>query len=212
MNIELISCSATMQYDATFVTAATKWMSVISGDLADYEGWTWFGDRFNCIYTNGTNADSKAATSILECGDIDDLIIAFDVMAIDGVSGVLGSAASLFTRGVDGASGTLPVTGYMKFDSVDLDAMASDGSLESVVFHELGHVLGISSTGWNRKGLLWPEDCKIASNFTAGMPKFTGSNGNSSLRLIDPSHSLGLSYVAVEEGGGSGTRCSHWKD
>src|SRR5262245_41771518 len=48
----------------------------------------------------------------------------------------------------------LPAKGFMEFDTFDLGEMEADGSLASVILHEMGHVLGIGSIVWTEKGLL----------------------------------------------------------
>lgn len=35
-NIELIACVSSTAYDATFIAAAQKWMSIVSGDINDW--------------------------------------------------------------------------------------------------------------------------------------------------------------------------------
>ena len=41
----------------------------------------------------------------------------------------------------------------MSFDTADLDEMERKGTLNDVITHEMGHVLGIG-TIWARKGLI----------------------------------------------------------
>ena len=55
----------------------------------------------------------------------------------------------------------------MEFDTADLARMELDGSLENVIFHEMGHVIGMG-TIWEEKGLL--EGAGTIN------PVFTGAN------------------------------------
>lgn len=200
-NIELISCVQSTEYDATFISAAQKWMSIITGDIDDY---AYYGTLDCGLLPNGT----KVAT----CQMIDDVVITFSVEYIDGPYYTLGSAGPAYTRTSGWPQPFLPLSGRMKFDSADWALMIGDGTLESVVQHEMGHVLGIGSL-WTKFGYLNPSNCSsYQSPFTPPTPKFLGSNANASLSLIDPTNFANLSYVPVEDTGGGGTRCAHWKE
>ncbi len=140
------------------------------------------GDLPNAIY-NGTI--------------VDDLLINATSTAIDGEGGTLGQAGYDRTR----TSGTrLPYHGSMEFDSADLAAMEADGSLLNVIVHEIGHVLGIG-TLWQAKGLLVGAG---TSN-----PLFTGRQAVAAYNAIFATNASG---VPVENGGGGGTRDSHWRE
>jgi hypothetical protein len=56
----------------------------------------------------------------------------------DGVGGTLGFATVGFVRSVDG----LPITGTMSFDAADIATLRSNGDLDTVLLHEIGHLLG----------------------------------------------------------------------
>lgn len=128
---------------------------------------------------------------------VDDLLINATSSAIDGVGGTLGQAGYDRAR----TSGTrLPFHGSMEFDSADLAAMEADGSLLNVIVHEIGHVLGIG-TLWQAKGLLVGAG---TSN-----PVFTGRQAVAAYNAIFATNATG---VPVENGGGAGTRDSHWRE
>lgn len=57
---------------------------------------------------------------------------------IDGVSGVLGSAGPTSTWN----NCDLPPTGRMRFDIADVDGMEADGIFQTVIEHEMAHVIG----------------------------------------------------------------------
>ncbi len=109
-------------------------MSVIVGDLGDVTAAT-----PNCI----ENEDDKLP--ILDCGLVDDLIIAFKVGPIDGdgsnpndTSNTLGYAYYVKRRDSGFAQGAhLPHTGFMRFDDADLGSMERDGTLFAVILHEM---------------------------------------------------------------------------
>lgn len=128
---------------------------------------------------------------------VDDLLINATSTDIDGVGGTLGQASYDRTR----TTGTrLPYHGNMEFDSADLADMEADGSLLNVIVHEIGHVLGIG-TLWQAKGLLIGAG---TSN-----PTFTGRQATAAYNALFGTHASG---VPVENGGGGGTRDSHWRE
>jgi hypothetical protein len=153
-----------------FAAAEARWEAIITGDLPDV-------------------ADA-------EFGLIDDLVIFASVAAIDGAGGILGQAIWEARR--DAAEGGLPHRGFMRFDAEDLGMLVADGTLEAVILHEMGHVLGLEGTLWGLSGLV--ED---------GM-RYTGAAALAEYRLLagDP----GLGFVPLEDEGGGGTAGMHWDE
>lgn len=119
-------------------------------------------------------------------------------MAIDGPRGILGRAGPTQLR----PQTFLPAAGVMSFDSADLAQMEQDGSLISVIVHEMGHVLGFG-TIFGRLGLI--------EGAGGDNPVFTGANAMreyASLRGADaPQEPVPLANV-----GGPGTRDGHWRE
>jgi hypothetical protein len=127
---------------------------------------------------------------------VDDLLIDASGAAIDGPGGVLGQAGPDSFR----AGSLLPIHGSMEFDTADLADMQADGTLFGVILHEMGHVLGIG-TIWDSKGLLVGAG---TSN-----PLFIGAQATAEYNRIFGTNASG---VPVENGGGAGTRDSHWRE
>src|SRR5204862_3798465 len=117
--------NATQQ--AAFTAAADRWTRIIVGDLP----------------------------SVLVDGEvIDDVVIRAQGVAIDGPGKILGQAGPTYLRPASaGAAAFLPAKGIMSFDTADLSKMGRDGTLDDVITHEMGHVLGFG-TVWDRKSLL----------------------------------------------------------
>jgi subtilase family serine protease len=159
-----VAYSGNSAYQSYFTQAAQRWQQVITTDLPDV---------FSSLY-----------------GSIDDLLIHARVVPIDGVGRVLGEAGPDQFR--PGAG--LPYHGIMNFDSADIAAMASNGSLLSVIMHEMGHVLGLG-TLWSSLGL------RSGSSYVGG-------------NAVNAYHQLGGSgsTIPLETGGGSGTALVHWSD
>jgi hypothetical protein len=156
---------------AVFQRAAIRWSEIIVGDLPD-------------VTYNGRV--------------IDDLEITATAPYIDGPSGILGQAGPELLRTT---GSKLPYTGGMEFDSADLAMMEADGTLEGVILHEMGHVLGIGGLWWS-KGL--------ATGYGSADPQYIGANGLREYRTL-----AGLPNAAgvpVENTGGRGTAYGHWRE
>ena len=160
----------TPQYINVFKSAAERWSEVITGDLpADL------------------NFDEPEYV-----GDIDDLVITAAVVPIDGVNGILGQAGPIFARN----NPFLPSLGEMRFDIADMAALASGGTLENVILHEMGHVIGIG-TFWFVVGIDENNHTYPGANGIAEYSTLTGNSENT---------------VPIEDTGGPGTINSHWDE
>ncbi|MEO8451124.1 MAG: leishmanolysin-related zinc metalloendopeptidase [Gemmatimonadota bacterium] len=169
---------------AAFDAAATRWQGIVLGDLSD-EAFTLDVDDDFC----GPRLDET----------IDDVVIFASLERIDGPGGVLGSAGPCFIRDDNG----LTVMGRMRFDTDDLASLESSGLLNTVILHEMGHVLGIGSL-WDLEGIDLLRQAGTADPF------FVGGTATAAFLAAVPAFTG--SIVPVEGSGGSGTRDSHWRE
>jgi Leishmanolysin len=160
---------------AAFTAAADRWTRIIVGDLP----------------------------SVLVDGEvIDDVLILAQGTAIDGRGGILGQAGPTHLRPASaGAAAFLTAKGIMSFDTADLAQMNAAGTLNDVLTHEMGHVLGIG-TLWEQKGLL-----KQAGTSN---PTFSGPGAMEEYRALRGGGQR--RRVPVENTGGPGTRDGHWRE
>ncbi len=166
----------------TFLDAAARWEQIITADEA--------GEPNASIFTcNGHRAE----------GVIDDVHIFAQVSSIDGEGGILGSAG-FCNYGDDRV-----FLGVMTFDEADIDALRTGGGLDDVIIHEMGHVLGIG-TLWNPLGL------RSGVCEPTGDPIFTGAATLTAFNSVGGSGYTGGDKVPIENTGGSGTVCSHWRE
>lgn len=190
----------TAEQQAVFELAAARWSQVIVGDLPDV--------------TSDVDANScGTAHPAFQDLEVDDLVILAMVTPIDGEGGVLGQAGPCELRG----SSFLPWFGIMKFDSADMAAMEEDGSLFSVILHEMGHVLGIGTLWevWATSGmnviilqdLVTPEGQLCEREDPGADYRFVGSEANDQHALLG-----GDGALRVESHGGPGTACGHWDE
>lgn len=160
---------------AAFTAAADRWTRVIVGDLP------------NVLVDNEV---------------IDDVLILAQGTAIDGPGMILGQAGPTHLRPASaGPAAFLTAKGIMSFDTADLAKMNAAGTLNDVITHEMGHVLGIG-TLWEQKGLL--------KNAGTSNPTFSGPGAMEEYRALRGGGRR--RRVPVENTGGPGTRDGHWRE
>jgi hypothetical protein len=181
ITVRYIGNGATARQKQAVQTAVTRWQSVITGDLPDISGQA---DANECF--PGQPAINER---------IDDIVIYVQFDSIDGPGDILGEAGPCYIRNDDG----LPIIGHLELDQADLQAMERFGTMDAVVLHEMGHILGI--------GTLWPLDSLLNGGGTDD-PRFTGA------KAIEAYHTLGGldGTVPVEGLGADGTRDGHWRE
>lgn len=118
--------------------------------------------------------------------------------SIDGPGSILGRAGPCFIRTTSG----LPVVGFAELDTADLAALDANGTLDDVMTHEFGHVIGLQAFNWERRGLLIGRG--------GSDPYFQGAVGRDAFADIGGATYPGIP-VPVENTGGQGTRDSHWR-
>lgn len=124
------------------------------------------------------------------------LQISVGIKPLDKVGGILGQAGP--TRlGYD----RLPDRGMMEFDLWDVSEMQKNGSLFSVIKHEMAHVLGFG-TLWKFAGLL----------MGAGTPNPTYGGQKAIEEYSKLVGSGDMRPIPVANTGGGGTREAHWRE
>jgi hypothetical protein len=172
---------------AAFQNAAARWSSVITADLPDLAFDIPAGDCGASPFMNQ---------------NFDDLLIFAGVEEIDGPGAILGSAGWCYRR-----IGGLPIIGLMRFDVDDMNSLEASGSLNAVILHEMGHVMGIG-TLWNAMGLL--KNPSSSGNVLDTY--FSGPQGIAGFDAIGgTSYTVGQK-VPVENTGGAGTANGHWRE
>lgn len=180
---------------AAFDSAVAKWQRVITGDLPDISG-----------FAVAASGSCPAVSSIT----VDDVLITARVDSIDGPGKILGQAGPCWIRN----SGFLTIMGAMTFDSADIAGLVANGSLNSVILHEMGHVLGFGS--------LWGStlfNC-LQNPSSAGVFNDTYYNCARGLAVFDSiggTSYTGGNKVPLENcqgitGCGAGTFNSHWRE
>ncbi|HEX6308409.1 MAG TPA: leishmanolysin-related zinc metalloendopeptidase [Longimicrobiales bacterium] len=161
--------------------AVSAWRSVIVGDLPSVQA------------TAAANTCFPGQPALDEV--IDDILIFVEFSDIDGEGKVLGEAGPCFVRN----GSNLPVVGELRLDRADLDQMERAGTLDDVVTHEVGHILGFG-TLWSHLGLV--------GGAGGPDPYFSGTEALSAYLSLGGAGA----GVPVENTGGDGTREGHWRE
>ncbi|HEY4305769.1 MAG TPA: leishmanolysin-related zinc metalloendopeptidase [Gemmatimonadaceae bacterium] len=172
-----------------FVSAAAKWSSIITNDVTDIP--SGFG-------TCGGSVQ-------LYSGTVDDLLIFATIDSIDGPFNIVGSAGPCSVR--QSATALMPIIGSMHFDIADVATLETRGLLNSVILHEMGHVLGIG-TFWQPLGLLVNPSTASSSLDTY----LNAPNAKIGFDAIGGTTYTGGNKVPVENTGGTGTINGHWRE
>jgi hypothetical protein len=190
--------SASVQ--TAFNAAVAKWEQIIYRDIADIPNFsTSVGD---C----GTNSPAIGPLTV------DDVLIFARIDSIDGPNGILGQAGPCFIR----TTGRLTLLGQMTFDSADVAGLVAQGSLNNVILHEMGHVLGFGSL-WTQAQFSCLQNASAAGNVQDTY--FSCAKAVAMFDSIGGATYTGGNRVPVENCGpaspagcGAGTVNSHWRE
>jgi hypothetical protein len=179
-----------------FDSAVAKWQRIIYQDVTDIPGFQ--------VAANTCGPSPAIST------DVDDVLILMKFDSIDGPGKILGQAGPCYIR----TSGFLPIMGIMQFDTADVDSLIASGSLNAVILHEMGHVLGF--------GTLWGSsyyNCVQNPSVTGALVDtyFSCPDGRAAFDSIGGTNYTGGNKVPVENcvgrsSCGAGTYNSHWRE
>lgn len=138
------------------------------------------------------------------------LIIYASVAPIDGVGKILAQAGPCFIR----QTSILPAVGVMQFDEADIQNYINSGRFESVVLHEMNHVVGFGTIWSDKAVLLNPAFTNTENPTPTGStnPRFSGAAGLAQCFAAGGSATHCTGGVAVEQCGTAGTADGHWRE
>lgn len=179
---------------AAFEAATTTIRSTITGPLN--------GVSIPNSFTNVSQCDaSLTGFPDVPRDPIPGLVIYIRVQAIDGVNGTLGSAGPCLVRGA--AQNNLPALGVMRFDEADVANLQTAGRLQTVVLHEMMHVLGF--------GTIWTDNSVLDTTNTSDA-RFLGSRARAACADLHAGGSNCSTTVPVHSADGVGSKFSHWRE
>ena len=179
---------------AAFEGAATTIRSTIVGPLT--------GVSLPNTFDNVSQCDaSLTGFPDVPRDPIPGLVVYIRVQAIDGVGGTLGSAGPCLVRGA--AQNNLPALGVMRLDEADVANLLNAGRLQTVVLHEMMHVLGF--------GTIWTDNAVIDTT-NAADARFLGSRARAACADLHAGGANCSTTVPVHSADGAGSRFSHWRE
>jgi hypothetical protein len=199
-----------------FDAAAAKWNKLITNNFPDIP--------LPASITSGADlgCDAKVTTKPLpDTTMLKGLVIYATIAEIDGPGRILGSAGPCAFSLESGfffgqGSNVQPRVGSMNFDVEDLGGMYQDGSLNGVIAHEMGHVIGIGTT-W-RAQYYKTLDLTRAQITPQSDPRYIKENGIAGWVAIggtDKNNTIGGEMkvgVPAARTGGGGTAGGHWRE
>ncbi|HEY6061030.1 MAG TPA: Ig-like domain-containing protein, partial [Gemmatimonadales bacterium] len=172
---------------AVFAAAATKWESLIFGDVPD-------------VTFNSPNRSCGPTVS----GTVDDVVIFAILDSIDGPGKILGQAGPCLVR----VGSQLPLVGVMEFDTADVAGLEASGRFALVIEHEMGHVLGYGTIWGNLLVGGGTSDSHFIGPQALGAFDRVGGQTFPSGSKVPVENCVGIPASAC----GSGTQDSHWRE
>lgn len=218
------STSATVR--TAFENAAKRWSNILRNFQVE-------DDQVPANFLFNANAGCSLNTdAVVPPGPISQLTIAAEIVPIDGPGRILGQAGfcGVFQLKAGTQTTFVPLIGQMTFDTADLASLENAGTLEDVILHEMGHVIGIG-TLWSVQftigGNAFPQLLRdavfqfVGGNLVANpqnQPFYTGANGKAAFAALGGSGDIpvedgsfqGLSAAQILQGQGRGSVDSHW--
>ena len=197
MNVSAGTSIPSAVVQTALTSALARWETVITGDLTDVTyppGW--WGSTVCSGHGQKLNGQS-----------LDDMVVFINIAPIDGPGGTIGSAGPCVVRTTPPMVNTQ--FGRLTLDSDDLASLDAT-QLFSLIFHEIGHIVGIGSlwTTFTDFGL----GTDLMSDFGGPDPRYEGAGGNGFFVGTLGGGSAAATKIPIETHGGSGTRDGHWDE
>ena len=201
-DIELVFLNnGTPSQDAIVEQAAERWESVMGREVQDYP-------YFATQTPFPANQCFTGQPGVSE--EIDDIKIWISIDSIDGVGNAVGVAGPCHVRSISYGFGPIvstPTLGAVILDEADVAQMESQGSLLSVVTHELAHVLGFGTIWTVRE---WLREASLPNKPDAD----THFIGPVTIPAFDAVGGAGYAgaKVPIENGAEPGSSDTHWRE
>ena len=184
IDVRFVGSGGTTRQREAFAKAVVRWRRVLTTDL-------------HTSKLNTPAGDCEPWIPALN-ESVNDLVIYARLAPIDGPGRILGQAGPCYIN----TSTRLTSLGIMEFDLDDLPGLIANETLDDVVLHEIGHVLGI--------GTLWNYRRSLLTGRGGSDPYFVGEAARAQF-LGNGGAGYGGQPVPVENSGGVGTRDAHWR-
>ncbi|MEO7520514.1 MAG: leishmanolysin-related zinc metalloendopeptidase, partial [Gemmatimonas sp.] len=183
IDVRFVGTGGTVRQREAFAKAVVRWRRILGADL----------------HTTRLVAPAGDCQSWVPALDetANDLVIYARLAPIDGPGRILGQAGPCYINGTT----NLTALGIMEFDLDDLPGLVANETLDAVVLHEVGHVLGI--------GTLWSFRRALLVGRGSADPYYVGDGARNNFVVNGGVYPQ--AGVPVENIGGAGTRDAHWR-
>ena len=185
----------TPEQEAAFEAARMRWQGIVLNALPAEEG--------DLAVLGSMCGYAAPSQPIINQG----VVVFVDLRVIDGTGSggvnILGQAGPCVLR-----TERSPSVGGMTFDTADLDMLQAAGQLETVVLHEMGHVLGVG-TLWPERGLLVDSSIELGQGVDT---HFIGPSAQQAFFDVLGGQPYDGSIVPVENSGSPGSADGHWRE
>lgn len=180
--VRYVGDAGTPRQRQAVASAVQRWQRVIVGHVQ------------TSPLTENANRCFQGAPAINET--VEDLLVFVLISTIDGPGNVVARAGPCTVHMPSG----LTQLGKLELDSADLEILLGQGTLDNMVAHEFGHVLGF--------GTLWTTRNLLSGSGTVD-PIFTGASARAQFAQLFSAYAGPI--VPVENTGDANTRDSHWR-
>lgn len=182
--VRFVGDGGTARQRDAFASAVARWRRVITGDVGT-------------VPLNVPVGECQSWIPAVK-ESINDLLVYVRIASIDGPGKILGQASPCYVN----SSNKLPIMGFFELDQDDLALLVAQSTLDNVVLHEMGHILGI--------GTLWNYQRQLLVGAGTDDPYFNGAEARAQ-STSTPGFSYSAVGVPVENTGSTGTRDTHWR-
>jgi hypothetical protein len=193
LDLRFFGRTLTSPQSALFTNAAARIRALVTGPLPPVNG-------------EGAQPSACGATGVadLTASDIiNGVIIYASIDSIDGRDSVLAQSGPCYVRS---STDVRTAIGIMKFDSADINSLATNGNLQEVILHEMLHVVGIGSY-WDSL----PGNKNLLINYGPNVA-YIGAGGIAGCKAIGAVNTCATSVPVEGDQGGDGTIDSHWDE
>lgn len=183
IDVRFVGTGGTVRQREAFAKAVVRWRRILGADMHSTKLVAPAGDCETWMPALNEMAN--------------DLVIYARLTPIDGPGRILGQAGPCYIN----TTTNLTALGIMEFDLDDLPALIANETLDAVVLHEVGHVLGI--------GTLWSYKRTLLTGRGGSDPYYTGEGARTN--FLANGGVYANTGVPVENSGGTGTRDAHWR-
>jgi hypothetical protein len=166
--------------------ALARWEAIVTSEVVDL------------ALSDGASNQCGLSDALIDGAFVDDVLLVIDIGSIDFDGPFLGGGRTCWLA----SSAPFTIVGAIRLDRYEiLNETLAGQDLFSLLWHEIGHAMGLTNTHWNRFSYLIDEG--------GPNPRYVGPGAVLEYDLLSSATPL---HVEVENQGPGGTRDTHWRE